>query len=108
MPTTGRVAISRARGAAASVDMEVDAEEDERPEDRRQQPGADRLEAVNVLPVVVGRRHDGPDHQIDHEDPADADARRGGCSCIAHVPDLPFACSLVGSNAETVSAGTRA
>src|SRR5436189_1132853 len=131
MPTTGRVDISRARAGSPqpgphargaggrppasrpptmdSVNVEVDADEDQRPEDRRQNPRDDRLDAVDVLPVVVRGGDDPADDQVEHHEPADADARRGPRSgCIAHFQYLPVRSSFAGSNEQRASAGTEA
>jgi hypothetical protein len=40
------------------MDVEVDPEQDQRPEDRREQSGTDLLEGVETRPVMVGGRDD--------------------------------------------------
>jgi hypothetical protein len=47
------------------VDVEVDPQQDQRPEDRRENAGHDRFERVDVIPVVMGRRDDSAGDEID-------------------------------------------
>jgi hypothetical protein len=61
------------------MNVQVDAEQDERPENGREERGAPGLERVQVRPVVVRRGDDPAGDQVERGDPADADPRGGGC-----------------------------
>src|SRR5437870_7337670 len=66
-----------------SMDVQVDADEDERPERGRKHRRDHRFQRVEVRPVVMARGHDPARDQVDRGEPADAEARTHG-RCTKH------------------------
>src|SRR3954468_8763467 len=64
------------------MDVEVDPEQDQRPQHGCEQRRPDLLEGVEIRPVVMGGRDDRPDDQIHEEDDADSRPRSRRCWCV--------------------------
>src|SRR5579864_1381834 len=79
------------------VEVQIDAEQDQRPQNGAEQRRAPALQGVQVSPVVVGARDDPADDQVQGGDPADADAGCGSC-CITHEDLPPFSFSSERTN----------
>src|SRR6266536_2260794 len=77
---------TRAYMSLLSVDVQVDTEEEQRPEYCRKHCGADRPERVDVRLVVVHSRCGDSDDEIDDGDDVDAGARRRDGGCPGHDP----------------------
>src|SRR5439155_17336256 len=67
-----------------SVNVQVDAQQDQRPQHRGEERRAPGPEGIQVRPVVVRRGHDPAGDQVERGDPADADPRGGSGCGVAH------------------------
>ena len=61
------------------MDVEIDPEEEERPGNHGEDRRADLTGGVGVLEVMVRRRDDHADHEIDQGDEPESWARRRAC-----------------------------
>src|SRR5436190_15911805 len=72
--------------SAPLVDVQVDAEQDQRPEHGRQESRGDLLQAVQLRPVVVRARHDPAGNEIHDDEQAEArTCSRCAWSVITHL-----------------------
>src|SRR5215218_9546087 len=79
------------RRGAGLVNVKVDPDENQRPEDRREQRRDDSLERVEVLPVVMRGRDDAAGDEVDDEEQAKAGPRSCCCWCVvSHAVDTSF------------------
>src|SRR5437763_15650917 len=64
------------------MDVQVDPEQDQRPQDGREQGRTDLLQSVQIRPVMVSGRDDRPDEQVNEQNDADAGPGPRGCGCV--------------------------
>src|SRR6266568_4942553 len=75
----------------ALVDVQVDAEQDQRPKNGRKQSGADLLDRIQMGPVVVSHGNDYAGDDVNERN--QADSWPCPCSCrrvVSHVAITPF------------------